>query len=433
MHNQLINWLVKWRRQPAIRIWYRTLATLYPLVLLGGWLTIGGQSFLNPNGFLYQIVHANLWLNDQLATTLSDTVMLLSQVVLGLISVWAGIVSSYYWAQYYQRDTLLTTVTMVLVSLLVLMRFGTDDFSKDFNWQLGGITYLWWWLILAQLISWLLSRLAPPLATTSEVHVITLQQRAHQNIGPLTITLLVALVIGLGVDRLIMAGGIDWWQTMLQNWLTTEHPWYLKAIIMMGYTALQWAGLADSNQFLLLTGGYEWQSNLSAALANQPLPYPLASPGIFNSYALFGGSGCLLALLLALSLQTKHPVTRQLLRWNLIPVLFNQNTALMFGLPILFNPLFLGSMLVIPLANLGLAWITISIHWVPTPVFDAPVGTPSVLLNLAMTNGDWRSGLLALGLLVLDVCLYLPIVKLYLQGQSRLSQLDADTEIKDER
>ncbi len=99
-------------------------------------------------------------------------------------------------------------------------------------------------------------------------------------------------------------------------------------------------------------------------------------------------------------------------RWSLLPVLFNFNSAILVGVPVLGNGLYIIPFLLVPLVNVGIAASAIALHLMPAVVYQVPLGTPSLLQALIGTNGNWVT-LLVMALDVgIGVWLYRPFVKL---------------------
>ncbi|MGL5347594.1 MAG: PTS sugar transporter subunit IIC [Peptostreptococcaceae bacterium] len=137
-----------------------------------------------------------------------------------------------------------------------------------------------------------------------------------------------------------------------------------------------------------------------------------------NIYAMIGGSGSTLALIIAILLISKKQSSeRAIAKISLVPGLFNINEPIIFGLPIVLNPIMFIPFIFVPIINAIIAYIATSIGLV-TPMVVLNAGVEPVLLN-AWVLGAFKLSpvLLMLALLVLDVVLYAPFVKL-LQKQN---------------
>lgn len=141
-------------------------------------------------------------------------------------------------------------------------------------------------------------------------------------------------------------------------------------------------------------------------------PYKFTDTTLFHSFANFGGNGVMLALIIAIFLFSKRQHYQSIAKWSLFPAIFNNHYPMMLGVPVLFNPLLIVPFVLSPLLNMVIAWIFITLGWIPTAVYPVPSGTPGPLIAFIGTNGNWLSLILGLILIAIDVCLYAPFVKL---------------------
>lgn len=148
--------------------------------------------------------------------------------------------------------------------------------------------------------------------------------------------------------------------------------------------------------------------NIAAFQAGQPIPHFYTAGA---SSAFFGFTGCGISIgCVVACLISKSKRYRQIGKVSLFPALFGINEPILFGAPIILNPL-----MFIPHVFGGAIIGTLPMffmHWglINKPIFDPPyVG---VFLEGFLTNGDWRT-LLVNGLqLVLAVALYVPFFKI---------------------
>ncbi|MGL6108326.1 PTS sugar transporter subunit IIC [Romboutsia sp.] len=137
-----------------------------------------------------------------------------------------------------------------------------------------------------------------------------------------------------------------------------------------------------------------------------------------NIYAMIGGSGSTLALIIAILLIFKKESSeRAIAKISLVPGLFNINEPIIFGLPIVLNPIMFIPFIFVPVINAVIAYFATASGLV-TPMVVLNAGVEPVLLN-AWVLGAFKLSpvLLMLALLVLDVVIYAPFVKV-LQKQN---------------
>lgn len=152
-------------------------------------------------------------------------------------------------------------------------------------------------------------------------------------------------------------------------------------------------------------------NNMIAIESGQQATYILTRP-FLNSYVLIGGCGSTLCLLIALLLFSKRKGTRKLVKIATVPMMFNINELMLFGLPIIFNSVFLIPFIIVPVVLLSISYLVTSWGWVPLAIKDIQWTTP-VLFNGFLSTGSWSSVVLQLVNLVIGVAIYAPFVKLY--------------------
>lgn len=127
-------------------------------------------------------------------------------------------------------------------------------------------------------------------------------------------------------------------------------------------------------------------------------------------FATFGGCGSTLSLLIAMLLFCKSARIKQLSRLALIPGLFNINEPIVFGLPIVMNPIIVIPFLLVPTLNIVISYIAMACGIVPIcSGIQIPWTMPIGISGVLATN--WTGGVLQILLLIMGVFIYLPFVK----------------------
>lgn len=153
------------------------------------------------------------------------------------------------------------------------------------------------------------------------------------------------------------------------------------------------------------------QQNMDALKAGEVLPNIVTKP-FLDCYAWMGGGGMMLCLVFAIFLASKRDDYRSITKVGLIPSIFNVSEPLMFGLPVVFNPL-LGIPLVIsPLVTATIAYFATSVGLVARTSVLTPWTTPPIISGYLATNGDIKAAILQVVLLVVGTLIYYPFVKM---------------------
>lgn len=150
--------------------------------------------------------------------------------------------------------------------------------------------------------------------------------------------------------------------------------------------------------------------NIEAFQAGQPLPY-LAFIIIYF-YIMMGGTGSTLGLAFDMLFFSKSERFKALGKLAIIPNIFNINEPIIFGAPIIFNPLFMLPMVIIPYVNGGLAllWVKLGFYANFNPAIKMPWTLPAPL-NELVRAGVW-AGLAAVITIIVTAIIYYPFFKI---------------------
>lgn len=160
--------------------------------------------------------------------------------------------------------------------------------------------------------------------------------------------------------------------------------------------------------------------NVQALAAGQP-PVEILSKPFFDCFILMGGCGSTLCLLLAILLFCKDRPMRDIAKTAAFPMLFNINELMVFGLPIVFNPILFIPFVTVPIIQYIIAFFAFQTGLVPPVISGVAWTTPIFLGGYAATGSLAGSVLQAINLLV-GTAVYLPFVKM----QERI-RLDRET------
>ncbi len=176
---------------------------------------------------------------------------------------------------------------------------------------------------------------------------------------------------------------------------------------------LWFAGIHGANVLDPITHdiyGAAMRANEMAAAAGLPLPH-IMTKTFMDTFVFMGGSGAGLCLLGALFLFGKIPAHRRLGAISLLPGFFNINEVLLFGLPIILNPLMLIPFVGTPLLLAAISYAAVSIGLVPGTGAGTEWTTP-VLLNGYLSTGSLRGPLLQVLNICVGILAYAPFIML---------------------
>lgn len=138
---------------------------------------------------------------------------------------------------------------------------------------------------------------------------------------------------------------------------------------------------------------------------------PILTSNFYDIYAGIGGSGNTLSLVLCMLLFTQNKGYRTLAMATLVLSVFNINEPILFGLPIIFNPVLIIPFLLAPMAGLIIAYVATSLGWVaPVSTFISWM-TPAFFSGYMATGNDCAAPLLQLVIVLVGIAIYLPFFK----------------------
>lgn len=148
-------------------------------------------------------------------------------------------------------------------------------------------------------------------------------------------------------------------------------------------------------------------------LIRQGLPATeIYSKTFFDVFVIMGGCGGVLCLLLVILFFGKRRSNRNLARFAALPMLFNISEMMVFGLPIVFNPVFLIPFLCVPVVLTLVSSFAIQMGFVPVPIHTVEWTTP-ILLGGYLATDSIAGSILQLINVGIGMLIYYPFVRLF--------------------
>ena len=152
--------------------------------------------------------------------------------------------------------------------------------------------------------------------------------------------------------------------------------------------------------------------NLQAFKAGQEIPN-IVSQNMFDIFVSIGGSGGTLGLVILMMLKARSAHLKELGKLSFGPALFNINEPIIFGTPIVMNPLMLIPFLVSPVVAVTLAYFGMKTGLVAKlPGIAAPWTSPAFFGAFIASGGKISAGLLQLIIVGVQVIIWYPFFKI---------------------
>lgn len=132
--------------------------------------------------------------------------------------------------------------------------------------------------------------------------------------------------------------------------------------------------------------------------------------GSWDAYVFHGGSGATLSLIVAILLVTKVKDNKEIARLSIGPGLFMINEPVIFGLPVVLNPIYLVPFVLNQPILATIAFLATKSGFAGPIVNAVPWTTPPVLNALLSTNFSVGAGIIAVINIVVAFVIYLPFV-----------------------
>ncbi|QKJ86098.1 PTS system, cellobiose-specific IIC component [Paramixta manurensis] len=169
-----------------------------------------------------------------------------------------------------------------------------------------------------------------------------------------------------------------------------------------------------------------WLTNLGInqqdLTAGQPVTHVFIEP-FWQFFIVIGGSGSTMGLVL-LYLRSRSAHLRTIGKLSIIPGMFNINEPVIFGSPVVMNPLLFIPFICAPLVNATIAYTATRTELVNHVISLAPWTTPAPIGAAWSTGWDFRAIILVAVLVGISTLIYYPFFRMY---ERQLLQQERET------
>jgi PTS system, lactose/cellobiose family IIC component len=169
--------------------------------------------------------------------------------------------------------------------------------------------------------------------------------------------------------------------------------------ILSGFSAPTLGVLATENQTLYAQTGNAMDPELA-----------IFTSGFVPAYTSLGGSGATIGLIIAIFIFSKREDYRAISKLSLAPGIFEINEPIVFGLPVVLNPILVIPFVLAPCSAVILPGILMQMNILPRIVISVPWVTPPVINAFLATGASPLAAVVALFNIVLVTIIYIPFV-----------------------
>lgn len=142
-------------------------------------------------------------------------------------------------------------------------------------------------------------------------------------------------------------------------------------------------------------------------------PTHIAPETFFQWFVWIGGSGATIGLIICAILFGRAKYTKSISRAALVPSIFNINEPVIFGFPIMLNPVFFIPFIGAPLVMTTVSWFAFKNGFVHLMYVQPPWTLPAPIGAYLATGGDWRAIVLVFINIGIATIIYYPFFKMY--------------------
>tara|TARA_R110001583_G_scaffold157548_1_gene309490 strand:- start:11913 stop:13244 length:1332 start_codon:yes stop_codon:yes gene_type:complete len=352
-----------------------------------------------------------------------DVIMTPFNMTMGIMSCYISAGIAYNLAQHYKLDPLPTAMLSLMTFLMIAAPMEGGKLSASFLGGTGIFTTIIVAIYVTELTRFLKVRNIG----------IKLPEQVPQKIRQSFDLLIPAMIVILTIYplNLLLQGQLD--MILPEAIMSLFKPLIsasdsLPAILLAVFVAhaLWFAGIHGA----AIVGGIMapfWLVNLGlnqeALEAGTELPATFIEP-FWSFFITLGGSGATFALVL-LYLRSKSVHLRAIGKLCIVPSIFNINEPVIFGSPIVMNPILFFPFVGIPMINATIAFIAVKTEMVGKIISLVPWTAPAPIGAAWGAGWQMSNAALVIGLIVLDLVLYYPFFKIY--EKDLLKQEKADT------
>lgn len=349
-----------------------------------------------------------------------------TMVTFNVMAVIATIGIAYNLAKIYKLDTLRISIISLVCFLLIQVSMNEEGVYFLDTAQFGTLG-----VFTAMIISILVVEIAKfcaekELTIKMPDNVPNAISGAFDIIIPLLISLVVVWII-----RVVIGFDINNAMNTLLSPLVTGLNSLLGITLFMFLRSLLWCvgihggavlGAADPI-FTTMLG-----ANVEAFAAGHPLPY-ITATGFFNFVFIGGGGGTL--MLVIFMIFSKDEGLRTLGKLSLPSSIFQINEPIVFGTPIVFNPIMMIPYIIGNVLMTVLTYVLMYFNIIGRPVTSIPWTTPSVLSHYLTTGGDWRAAAFGVISIAVTGIIYYPFFKMLEKQRLEVAEAEENEEEKE--
>ncbi len=341
----------------------------------------------------------------------------------GLLTIFAVFAIAYHLAKSYDGNRLSAAIVSLAAYLSITPQVSqavdatTGGLWGNLNWNYLNAGALFMGIIIALVTTEIFIRLSrwKKLVIKMPEGVPPAVSNSFAALIPTLLTVLIVALVATLINVYANVNVLDWVRDKILSLLTEASGTLGFGFVVVFFTHLFWMfGIHGANMFegiLQTFNAKAIEHNLAIAQGGEGAAL-IFNKSFADAFIYMGGVGVGLGLIIALIIAARSQQNRMAGRLGAAPGLFNINEPVLFGLPIVLNPIYIVPFLLAPMISLFIAYFATAIGFLPAVSYVIPWTTPPILSGLFATGFAWQGPVIQIINLALSILIYIPFVKI---------------------
>ncbi|MEG6573246.1 MAG: PTS cellobiose transporter subunit IIC [Caldibacillus debilis] len=388
----------------------------FPITLGGSLIILLNFAVLDPQGFIAKMLFLH-----KLFPNLADYQSIFSPVInasVDILSMFIVFLIARNIAIALKADELLCGITALSTFFIVYPPFQTIDGVSYLTTQWIGPQGLFVAIIIGILVGELFSQLSKSkrLQINMPASVPPAISRTFKVLFPIVIIMIVFAIGNAIMNALYPKGLHALIYNVLQTPLKQLGTNILSLVVLILVSNLLWVfGIHGPNTTAAIREAMFAEANLENLkyVAEHGSAWGAPYPGtwsLVDAFAHYGGSGMTLGFIIAVFIASRRKDYRDIAKLSIAPGLFNINEPIIFGIPVVLNPILIVPFVIVPPINALIGYSAIKLGLIPPVAYGVPWTTPGPLIAFFGTGGNWLALFIGFLCLAVATLIYLPFV-----------------------
>ncbi|WP_297632309.1 PTS sugar transporter subunit IIC [uncultured Clostridium sp.] len=389
---------------------------IFPLTMAASLMLLLNFTILAPDGFIASLLRLH-----QIFPGLAEYQAVFSPVLKGSTDIMALLITflvAKELARSYELDDIMIGLTSLSVFMIVYPNYVTTESGNALITQYMGAQGLFVAIIIALCVT----ELMKVLTRTKKLEIQMPEQvppavmRSFKVLIPI-ILVTVLFAVGNFILMKFVDGGLhDLVYSTIQKPLTLMGTSIWSVIILALVSNFLWVlGIHGPNTIAAIRDtmfAEAGAANIKYVAEHGTAwgaPYPVTW-ALNDAFANAGGSGVTLGLIIAIFIFSKRQEYKEIAKLSIAPGCFNINEPVIFGLPVVLNPMLMIPFIIVPLINILIGYFCIMAEIIPPVVYGVPWTTPGPIIAFLGTGGNYMALVVGILCLIVSIIVYTPFV-----------------------